>query len=238
MQRFFWILSVFFLLISSAYAVPPVMPPVIDVTGYASVKAVPDFVVLSFSIEKNSKDLAAIQREAEDITTRITSYAKGSLQVEEGDIQSRSFTVTPVYEQSKKNNYQRSGVLSHFTLQKGMEIKLTQLDQLQPLIDYAVEAGVTSVGSLSFDTSKRTELESEARKNATRNARAQAEDVAAALGVRVGAPYHITIGAAAKPASGHRGMELSVLSVSRESSFAPGQIAVQATVNISFTIDD
>lgn len=234
--------TMFITCMGTAYAENNVLPPYISVAGQAEIKTVPDQAVISFTIEKNSKDLDKIQDEADKIASRVISFATANLRVDEEDIHTRFFTVQPVYEYRQGSSYQRTGELSHYALQKGIEILLKNMDNLQELIDYAVESGVTTIGNIQFKTSKQLLLEADARKAAAKDAKAKAGDVASALGIELGKPIEISVGASSpiiyKDSSSRAMLQKSALAIAEKPATLPGQIGISANVHIKFAIDD
>jgi uncharacterized protein YggE len=71
-------------------------------------------------------------------------------------------------------------------------VTLRDLESLGDVLDAVIEAGANSINGIQFDVADRTEALSEARKAAVADARAQAEELAAAAGLELGAIQNIS----------------------------------------------
>lgn len=235
MQRIFLVIITVMALgnISNAVA-DDNLAPYIQTIGEAEIKTVPDQALVHFVIERQSKDLKEIQREAYDIANKVIRFANNRLYVPEKDIQSRSLEIYPVYNnelrgESKKENKR---VFSHYVLKKAIIIRLSNIENIHKLLYYAVENGVNNVRDMEFETSKRKQLESEARKAAIMDAKNKASEVAESLDVSLGSPIIVNINQTSS--SNRRNMLMA--SGSGINSGAIGQIIIKSSVNVKFSI--
>ncbi len=85
------------------------------------------------------------------------------------------------------NEHDRKRVLLGYIVSRQVEVELRDLEQLGPLMERAVDAGVNQVGDARLDSSRRKDLEREAMALAVKDARLNAETLAGAAGARLGA---------------------------------------------------
>ena len=105
-----------------------------------------------------------------------------SFEVEAKDIQTSNFSISPQPIYDDKYN-----VIDYtYMVQNTLHVTVRDLAQLGSLLDAAFQAGANTIHSISFDIGDRTGAVSQARLAAVENARQQADELAAATGVRIG----------------------------------------------------
>ena len=151
-------------------------------------------------------------------------------------VQSAQLRVSPQYEWDDKP---RRRNLVGYQVSRGLTVDLRDLDRLGALLTRSVKLGVNQSSGPRFDHTERDRLYREALGHATRDARAQAQAMASALGVQLGRALELT-------AQGHhrpqpvRAMAMRMASDSAEGaeqSYESGQIVVEAQVGARFAMD-
>lgn len=206
-------------------------PRTISVTGEAVVRTAPDQVILRIAVESSGTDLAAILADTDTRTTRVRALAK-EFQIQAEHVQTDSITLQPRYVDSKPSGY---------TAQRSIVLCMKDLGRVNALLTAVVKAGATRIDSISFETSQLRRFRDEARVQAVRAARQKAQLLAGELSAQVGRPLSISEGGAALQHAGRVGYQNFVRedtgTPSAEGGFAPGQIAISASVSIVFQID-
>jgi uncharacterized protein YggE len=160
----------------------------IDVTGQATVKSQPDQFVFYpyYEFQNTNKDAALAQLKAK--STELVAKLK-ELGVEDKDIKTNSDGYDRYYFAPDSSN------TPTYTLR--LEITLNDKDRTQKVQDYLVST--TPKGAVSpqasFSEAKRKELESQARDEATKDARKKADQSAKNLGFNVGKVKSVSDGA-------------------------------------------
>lgn len=151
----------------------------IAVAGSGKVTLVPDMatVRLGVLVQKDSAK-AARQLGAERMTSVIAALKK--LGIDDKDIATSTVSLGPVYDWS--NNTQR---ITGYQLQNTVTVTVRDLDKLGDILDSTITAGATTVDGISFDVKDRVGAEAKAREAAMADAKAKAETLASAAGVRV-----------------------------------------------------
>ena len=99
-----------------------------------------------------------------------------------GEIKTISYSVTPNY------NYPKSGgqpIISGYTATNVVEVTANDLTVVGKVIDAATQSGANNIQRLQFTLKNEQPLRAQALKDAADQARANAEAMAAGLGVRI-----------------------------------------------------
>lgn len=161
----------------------------IEVTGEASIKAEPDEFVFSPTYQYDNPDRDKALTEATRKHDEIIKELK-ELGVADNKIKSDTsgFDNAPYYPENDRKNVVYSSTIT---------VTAASREQAQKIQDYLVTT--SPVGSISpqasFSDAKRKELENKARDEATKNARAKADQTSRNLGAKVGKVKSVTDGA-------------------------------------------
>lgn len=211
---------------------PAALQRTITVSGTGMVTLTPDIAYVSIGVHAADDSarvaINANNTKAENVINTIKSFG-----IEERDIQTTNFSVYP--QQVYDDNYNVVGVT--YAVDNTVYVTVRNLDTLGELLDAAVQAGANSIGGISFDVADRTEAVSQARLAAVENARRQADELAAATEVTIGAVqtisyYDSTPVAYDYPRSGNAPMADMVASVPVQS----GTMQITTTVTIVYEI--
>lgn len=158
-------------------------PPMrtITVSGTGMLTLEPDLAYIYIGIQ--TQDASASTAMAENTTkAQALISAIKSFEVEAKDIQTSNFSISPQPIYDDKYN-----VIDYtYMVQNTLHVTVRDLAQLGSLLDAAFQAGANTIHSISFDIGDRTGAVSQARLAAVENARQQADELAAATGVRIG----------------------------------------------------
>lgn len=215
---------------------PQLLPgeSVIRVTGEGEVERVPDILTLSVALQSDG----ATPKEAADANlAKMTALVQElhGVGVPEALISARQLSAAPVYAE-REGPGQR--VVRHYSASQRVEIRLRDLARLQAVVDRLVDSGFSQLDA-SFDLDDRTAARFEAQRKAIANTRAEAENIAAALGKRVGRLLLV-----ANSRDGYNGWrnfdDHIVVSGSRIKPLAlrPAPVAVTARVYVDWSLVD
>lgn len=180
----------------TAQATPVPMPlnpgdfPVntITVSGIGTASGEPDVAYIELGVEMMNPDLGAAYTEAADTMNQVID-ALVELGIERADIRTSSVNVYP------QDNYNpETGQPSDRTYRVSNTIRITvrDVENVEPVINTAVNAGANSIYNFNFGILDTVSLEQSARENAVTNARERAEQLANALGATVGRPVVVS----------------------------------------------
>jgi uncharacterized protein YggE len=216
----------------------------VTVTGDAEVRVVPDEVIVTLGVETWDADLQVAKNQNDQRVERVLALTR-ELQIEPEHVQTEHISVEPRYH----DDYEKRGFLG-FYVRKTIVVTLRDVTQFEDLLTRALDVGATHVHGVQFRTTELRQYRDQARALAVNAAREKAEALAKELGQKVGQPQAIQedqntwwswYGAWWGAQWGGIGMQNVVQNVNggampTEGSFAPGQIAVNARVTVSFEL--
>jgi len=146
-------------------------------TGEASVA--PDLAIVSLAVTGSGKQLAATR---DDVNTRSSSVLARlrELGVAEGDLNAPDVGIYPEYD------YRKGQRLTGYRVVRQMTAKVRDLARLGEILDGLVVAGANEVGGAQMSASDPSAAEHAALRAAITAARAKADAVAEAGGVKLG----------------------------------------------------
>lgn len=167
---------------------------VIVVAGVGRVAIVPDVAHVRLGVTVSRDSVIAARADAATAMTTILGAIRGA-GVAPRDVQTAALSVQPRYDYRDG----RAPRLVGYDLSNVVSITIRDLASVATVIDGALQAGATSLDSLSFDVDDPTEPEREAREAAVRAARARADTLAGAAGLRVSGVESIVEGGSSGP---------------------------------------
>ncbi len=164
---------------------PPAAPqrPVIRTTGEAIVEAQPDLARIDVGV---ISEAATADRAAADAAARVNAVInalRGTVG-QGGDVRTISYSVQPVYSYPERPQTGKPAITG-YTARNIVEVTTPNLDRVGTLIDAAMKAGANTVQRLEFTLQRPQAAQQEALREAAKHARASAETIASALGLRI-----------------------------------------------------
>lgn len=157
--------------------------PMINVSGEGKVKTEPDQALISIAIESKGSSAVEVKKENDEKMDAILKSIKKA-NISKEDFQTQRVTLNPSYDYVKKK--------SNYTASQSISILLKDLSKYDALIQELVGEGINRINSVEYKTSKLTQLQSDARKLAIKDAKAKAEDFVSVLGQKVGKAIFIS----------------------------------------------
>jgi len=160
----------------------------LTVTGTAEVTVVPDICYLSFGVTTEHKSSAGQAYKDSKLRMDALRAAIRAIGVEDKDMQSRNFSVSPKYRfESRTEKRVFEGYAVHHTL----AVNLRALDKATDVLDAAMAAGASEVSSVMFTVENPKKYLGDARVEAIKAAQKKAETMAQAAGVTLLKPTAI-----------------------------------------------
>ena len=156
-------------------------PRTISVSGTGRVTVTPDVADLRLGVTITAKTVEAARSANATAMAGVLGVLR-ELGIAAADVQTTNLSLQPAYDYSSNRNPPR---LTGYTLTNAVAVTVRDLAQVGHAIDGALEAGATSLDSISFRTHDTTAAEAAARQAAVADARAKAEVFAAAAGVTI-----------------------------------------------------
>ena len=229
MKKALIILSILFL--SIGYSQEHKQVPVINVSGEGKVKVIPDQASISISIETKGIKASEVKKENDVKMDAIIKYIKKSSIAKE-DFQTQRVSLNPNYDYEKKKH--------NYIATQSLQILLKDLSKYDELMEGLVNEGINRIDNVEFKSSKLAQYQSEARKLATKDAKAKAEDFVLVLGQKVGKAILISDNSQTynPPPRMYamKAMSMDVESAPRET-LAVGEIEITTNVSVSFILE-
>jgi uncharacterized protein YggE len=154
--------------------------------------------------------------------------------VDANDIQTTNFSIW------QNSQYGPDGKPSgtNYAVDNTVYLTVRTLSQLGDLLDAAVRAGANNINSIQFDVADKTKALSDARAEAVKTAKTQADELAAAAGVTLGGIQSIQyFDASPSPVFQGKGMGGGgAASADVAVPINPGQMQISVTVTIAYEI--
>lgn len=157
-------------------------PPAVKATGNGVIQAIPDQARIDIGVVTQAPTAqAAAAQNAAQLQAALDSLkaAAGS----KAEIRTSGYFVRPVYQYPKPGG---KGVLDGYTASNTVEVTCNDLSIVGKLIDAATSGGANQIQRLQFTLKDEGPSRARALHQATLEARANAEAMAAALGLKLG----------------------------------------------------
>ncbi|MEM9495695.1 MAG: SIMPL domain-containing protein [Pseudomonadota bacterium] len=206
-------------------------PRTITVTGQGEVVAAPDMAVLNVGVQTEANTAQeALRQNSANMAATIKKLK--DLGVADRDIQTSGLSINPRYDYNRNQSPPR---VTGYIASNNVAVKLRDLDDAGDVIDNAVQSGANSIGGISFTFSEPKPLYEAARKDAVARAKAKAELLTDAAGVRLGKVLTITDGVIAAPTPQLRMARMS-MAADESAPIQVGESTVSANVTIVYEI--
>jgi uncharacterized protein YggE len=190
-------------LAAAAFALMPVAgahadsPPVpqLSANGEGEVKVVPDIAVVNIGVTSRGRDAgAALAANSTDLAKVIDAIKAAG--VAEKDIGTSGFAISPVYRQPENGQpSDEPAAIIGYEVSNQVRVVIRSIATSGGILDAVVTAGANQIYGIGFDLEDRSAAEREAVTQAIADAKARAEVMAEAAGVRLVRILSINAGA-------------------------------------------
>jgi uncharacterized protein len=205
-------------------ASPP--PPSISASAVGEAQVVPDRAMLNVAVESQGQSAAAAASANAAKQTRVINAVKAA-GVAAAQIRTSGYNVYPEYAQQSGQGPRVTGYRANNTVQ----IEVRSIDAIGKVIDAALGAGATNLGSLNLFASNPDPARREALQKAVAKARADAEATATAAGGSLGALAEIAIDPY-NPPQPMMGRVMAQSAMAAPTPVEAGELVVQASVRV------
>ncbi|MFE3872565.1 SIMPL domain-containing protein [Flavobacterium sp. ZS1P70] len=229
MKKAVLILAILFLTLSYGQEIKQI--PQINVNGEGKVKVVPDQATILATIETKGNNAKDVKKENDQKMEAVLRFIK-KMNLDPADYKTQRVSLNPQYDYEKKKH--------SYNATQTVEILLKDLSKYDELMDGLVDQGINRIDSVTFQSSKLAQYQSEARKLAMKEAKLKAEDYVSVLGQKVGRAMIISDNSQTyypQPMyAAMKSMEMSDSKAPRET-LAVGEINTTANVSVSFILE-
>ena len=161
---------------------PPV--PQLQANGTGEVMVTPDIAVVTIGVTSQAAEAsAALAANSADLAKAIAAIRAAG--VADKDIATSGFSIDPVYEQADNQPSDRPPAIVGYRVTNQVRVTIRDIAKSGDLLDAVVTAGANRVSGIAFDISDRKTAANEAIRAAIADARAKAELMADAAGLRL-----------------------------------------------------
>jgi uncharacterized protein YggE len=203
----------------------------LTVVGDGQVSAVPDAAWVNLGVQTDGETAqAAIEANGAAMAAVIRAVREQG--VPETDIRTAAVNLTPITARNRPGEETPPTVVG-YRASNTITVSLTDVAKAGAVLDAGIAAGANLAGGLRFGFQDETALRRQALEQAAANARAKAESLAAALGLRL-----TGIAAVEEEPSGPVPVARATASEAAQSvPVQPGELTVQARVRVVFTYE-
>ena len=205
----------------------------IEVGGNGEARTSPDNAQLSVAIETTGKTAEEAASRNASLADKVTAALKSKLG-DKGKISTGGYSLNPQYDQ--RPGHENPAIVG-YTASNSIVVETGAIDLVGALIDSAISAGANRFDYLNFTVKNDVKARAEAVAVATRDARAQADALASALGVKLGKVVRASTLAQPRPIVMQRAEMPMIASARAATPVEPGEITVSATVSLTFEIE-
>lgn len=155
----------------------------------------PDIANLSFSVVSEGKDPVVLQEDNNKKMRAAQDHVKAQ-GVDEKDIKTAQYDLQPRYEYDEKT---RRSFISGYMLTQTVFVKVRDIGKVAAILAGLPGRGINQIGSISFDVDDPDKYLAEARNEAFQKARAKAEEMVRANGLRLGRIMNISESGGPRP---------------------------------------
>ncbi|MGB9743450.1 MAG: SIMPL domain-containing protein [Minisyncoccales bacterium] len=188
---------------------PPDYYREISVAAEGKVFAQPDIAVLELGVKTEGSAVEKVVKENTEKMNAILGEIK-NLGVEEKDIQTTKYNLSPDYDWTEKGER----IFKGYVLEQQINVKIRDFEKIGQIIEKATARGANLVGGLNFSIDNPEELRAKAREEAIKKAKEKANEIAKQSGIKLKKLVNIYEGQYYWPTRTE--------SLSKESAVAPG----------------
>ena len=211
---------------------------VIHVSGTGKVTTTPDLAIIVFAVETEHADAKVAQQQNAQKMDAVVNALKAA-GVPAKDLKTAGYSITPVTETDEK--LRTSSLVKFDRVTNSLRVRLDAIDRAGDIVDLAVANGANRVDQLTLTLSdeKQQEFRAEALTAAVKQARGDADAVAAAIGKTIVDVKEVNVGGSYVPMSydnRYADMEMMVAGGAPPTPIEAGEIDVTASVSITYII--
>lgn len=205
--------------------------PQVSVTGEGKIKAVPDQVTILATVETKGNNAKDVKKQNDQQMEAVLKLIK-NMNLPSSDYKTKRVSLNPQYDYEKKKHT--------YNATQTIEILLKDLAKYDELMEGLVDQGINRIDNVTFQSSKLAQYQSDARKQAMKDAKMKAEDYASVLGQKVGVAITIADNSQTyypQPIYAMKSMSTESDNSAPRQTMAAGEIEIIANVSVSFKLE-
>lgn len=210
--------------------------PNLVVQGTGQAEADPDQAVVRLGVVAQDASARTAQERANKVINALVTAVRG-LGVDAKQVQTSALNLNPIYAQGRPDGSgQQEPRITGYQAYSTVSVRLEKLDLVGQVVDAGLAAGANQVEGVTFGLKDDQRARAEALEAAVRQARAKAQVIAAALGVRLGEVLEVVEGGAGTVTPIFEKRMSMAMDAQSATPVSPGQVAVDAQVTVRWRI--
>ncbi len=152
----------------------------IVISGEGKVTAIPDIATISVGVQTEKPKVTDAQKENTDKMNAIIAKLK-DLGVVKEDIKTTNYSIYPAYDYVNGRQIERG-----YSVNQNVDVKIRKLDTIGDVLAAVAALGANQVGGVNFTIDNPDSLQQQARLKGLEAAKAKAQALAQAAGVKLG----------------------------------------------------
>lgn len=203
--------------------------PTVNVTGEGIVLVVPDEVTINVRVENTGKNSKELKSQNDKVVNDVLTMVK-RMGIADKDVQTEYIRLSKNYEYNTKTY--------NYAANQSVSIRLKDLTKYESLMNALMDSGINRIDGISFSSSDKDKLESQARKKAIENAKMKAEEYSGVLNQSIGKAISISENRTEfNPQPVYRSMSMQSDSSGGEQTLAPGELEIRVNINVTFLLN-
>jgi len=205
----------------------------VTVSGEGKVYAKPDVALVSLGVTTQGLTVADVTTSNTDKMNAVIAAVK-ALKIDEKDIQTTNYNLTPLYNYTEK----LGNIFQGYTLEQDVQVKIRDFTKIGDVLSQATTSGANLVGSLQFTIDNPEQFREQARAAAITQAKANAQNLAKESGISLGKLINVIEGSNPSPVIYNSAMALGGGMVKSASvpTVQPGQQEIDITINLTYQV--
>ncbi len=203
--------------------------PTIDVTGEGIVRVVPDEVTINIRVENTGENTKKLKEQNDATVSEVLKFLK-KMNIADKDVRTEYMNLSKSYDYNSKSYT--------FAANQSLSVKLRDLNKYEDVMKGLIDTGINRIDGVSFSSSQREALESQARKKAIENAQMKAKEYTSVLNQTVGKAISISeFNRSSGPQPMYKMAMMDASTGGGDQTIALGEMEIRTTVNVSFLLN-
>ena len=216
----------------------------ITVTGSGKIYAKPDVAVISLGVTAEASTVAEVTKANTEKMNAVIAAVK-ALNVDEKDIQTTNYNLTPNYDiqpmvYSSYYPVKTTNKIIGYTLQQNIQVKIREnnFEKIGDILAKTTTAGANLVGDLQFTIDNPEKFRDQARAKAIAEAKTNASNLAKESGIKLGKLINVFEGYNSYPVmySSAKAMGAGADSAVPVPTIQPGQQEIDVSINLTYKV--
>jgi len=206
------------------------------INGNGSTEITPDIAYINIGVHSEAPTAVSAvsmnNTRAQKVMDALLKFG-----IQNKDLRTSNFSI---YSLQKTDNSTGKVTGTYYAVDNNIIVTVRDLPKMGSLLDNAIQAGANSINNVQFDVVDNTTALKQAREEAMQNAIKQAQELADAAGIQLGAIQTINYSESVPMYSGSNFMDYGKGGGGMRADFSvpvnPGQMTITATVTITYAL--